>query len=286
MRDLAGLTGLGWDTIKRIVKNTMSTEASKVDLKSVKFLANDELSLGKLHKFITIVIDWESGEVLHVAKGWGENALRPFFRLLRRAKARIQAVATDLSAAYAAAVIKNLPGAALVADRFHVVKLMNEKIDELRRALQREADVMGRKLIKDTRYLLLRGRENLSRDRLPDLEEALKLNKPLSQAYYLREDLRAMWNFPNLAQMTAFFDDWCRRATETGVPLLASIAKTLRVFRSAILNGWIFPISNGKLEGINNKIGAMQRMHYGLRDFKFLSLRSLTQHKAKHTFCG
>jgi len=286
MTDLANLTGLGWDTIKRIVKGAMTKEAAGVDLKQVKFLAIDEVYLGKLHKFITIVIDWDSGQVLYVAKGRGENALRPFFRRLRRAKADIRAVATDLSAAYAAAVRKNLPHALLVADRFHVIKLMNEKIDDLRRALQREADIMGRKVIKGTRYLLLRGRENLHPDRLPDLEEALRLNKPLSQAYYLKEDLRAMWSFPDIGQMTIFFDDWCRRATETGVPLLASLAKTLRGFRSAILNGWVYPISNGKLEGINNKIGAMQRMHYGLRDFEFLSLRILTLHKAKHTFCG
>jgi len=286
MADLGKMTGLGWDTIKRIVKETMRKEAAKVDLKAVKFLAIDEVYLGKLHKFITVVIDWESGQVLYVAKGRGENALRPFFRRLRRAKADIRGVATDLSAAYAAAVRKNLPDALLVADRFHVIKLMNEKIDELRRALQREADTMGRRAIKGTRYLLLRGRENLPPDRLPDLEEALKLNKPLSLAYYLKEELRAIWSFHDIAQMTAFFDDWCRRAAEAGVPLLASIAKTLRGFRSAILNGWVYPISNGKLEGINNKIGAMQRMHYGLRDFDFLSLRILTLHNTKHTFCG
>jgi len=110
--------------------------------------------------------------------------------------------------------------------------------------------------------------------------------KPLSLAYYLKEELRAMWSFPDIAQMSSFFDDWCRRAADAGVPLLASLAKTLRGFRSAILNGWVYAISNGKLEGINNKIGAMQRMHYGLRDFEFLSLRILTLHKAKHTFCG
>lgn len=286
LADLSKITGLGWDTVKRIVAAAMRKEAEEVDLKKVRFLAIDEVYLGKLHKFITVVIDWESGQVLYVAKGRGENALRPFFRRLRRAKADIHAVATDLSAAYAGAVIKNLPNALLVADRFHVIKLMNQKIDELRRALQREADVMGRKVIKGTRYLLLRGRENLPASRVPDLEEALKLNEPLSQAYYLKEELRALWSFQDISVMTKFFDDWCRRARETGVTVLVSIAKTLNAFRSAILNGWVYPISNGKLEGINNKIGAMQRMHYGLRDFDFLSLRILTLHKAKHTFCG
>ncbi len=224
--------------------------------------------------------------MLYIAKGRGENALRPFFRQLRRAKADIQAVATDLGAAYAAAVVKNLPGAVHIADRFHIIKLMNEKIDELRRALQREADIMGRKAIKGTRYLLLRGRENLHPNQLPKLEEALKLNEPLSLAYYLKEELRQLWCFNDIRKMTAFFDDWCCRVAEIGIPLLVSLAKTFRRFRSSIINAWTYPISNGKIEGINNKIGAMQRLHYGLRDFNFLSLRILTLHRAKHTFCG
>jgi len=286
LKDAAGLAGVGWDTVKRIFKSDMAKEATRANLKEVKFLAIDELYLGRLHKFITIVIDWRSGRVLYVARGRGENALRPFFRKLRIAKADIKAVATDLGAAYAVAVIKNLPGALPVADRFHIIKLMNEKIDELRRAIQREAGIMGRNAIKGTRYLLLRGRENLAPERLPDLEEALKLNKPLSIAYYLKEELRTLWSFHDIGCLTAFFDDWCRRAAGTGIPLLASFAKTLRGFRSAILNGWVYGISNGKLEGINNKIGAMQRIHYGLRDFHFLSLRILTLHRAKHTFCG
>lgn len=286
LKDVSSLAGVGWDTVKRIFQKDMSKEAARINLKEVHYLSIDEVYLGRLHKFVTIVIDWESGRVLYVAKGRGENALRPFFRRLRKAKATVKAVATDLSAAYAAAVIKNLPGTLLVADRFHIIKLMNEKIDKLRRALQREAGIMERRTIKGTRYLLLRGRENLSPDRMPDLEEALKLNKPLSIAYYLKEELRTLWSYHDIGQMTLFFDDWCSRAEESGILILASFAKTLRGFRSAILNGWVYRISNGKLEGINNKIGAMQRTHYGLRDFQFLSLRILTLHRAKHIFCG
>lgn len=286
LQDVGRLAGLGWDTVKRIFCRDMEREVAAINLSRVELLAIDEVYLGRLHKFITLVIDWESGRVLHVAKGRGENALVPFFRKLRRAKARIKAVATDLSAAYAAAVIKNLPKALLVADRFHVIKLMNERIDQLRRALQREADIMGRRVIKGTRYLLLRGRENLDPARLPELQEALRLNEPLSIAYYLKEELRQLWNLRSIEKMAALFDDWCRRAAEAGIPLLASLARTLQSFRSAILNGWVYPISNGKIEGINNKIGAMQRLHYGLRDFHFLSLRILSLHRAKHTFCG
>jgi transposase len=286
MADVAAFLHLGWDTVKRIFSDDMEREAKKINLREVEFLGIDEVYLGKLHKFVTIVIDWKTGRILHVAKGRGENALRPFFRRLRLGKARIKAVATDMGAAYAAAVIKNLPGADLVIDRFHVVKLMNEKIDALRRALQREADAMGQRVIKGTRYLLLRGKENLSPERLPDLEAALKLNEPLSIAYYLKEELRTLWGHRDIQQMTAFLDDWITRAKESGISVLSTFAKTLLAFRPAILNWAKHPISNGKLEGINNKIGAMQRLHYGLRDFHFLSLRLLTLHRAKHSFCG
>lgn len=286
MADVAAFLHLGWDTVKRIFSADMGREAEKVNLREVEFLAIDEVYLGRLHRFVTIVIDWKSGRILHVAKGRGENALRPFFRRLRLARARIKAVATDMAAAYASAVIKHLPGADLVIDRFHVIKLMNEKIDQLRRALQREAGVMGRRAIKGTRFLLLRGKENLSPERLPDLQAALELNQPLSVAYYLKEELRTLWGYRDIEAMAAFLDDWIRRAMESGIAPLATFAKTLLAFRPAILNSAKHPVSNGKLEGINNKIGAMQRVHYGLRDFQFLTLRLLTLHRAKHSFCG
>lgn len=130
------------------------------------------------------------------------------------------------------------------------------------------------------------GKENLSPERLPDLEAALKLNEPLSIAYYLKEELRMLWSYRKIEEMAVFLDDWIKRAMESGIALLATFAKTLLAIRSAILNSAKHPISNGKLEGINNKIGAMQRVHYGLRDFHFLSLRLLTLHRAKHNFCG
>jgi len=99
LRDAASVAGVGWDTVKRIFQNDMAKEAARINLKEVELLAIDELYLRRLHKFITIVIDWQRGRVLYVAKGRGEDALRPFFRRLRIAKAKIKAVATDLSAA-------------------------------------------------------------------------------------------------------------------------------------------------------------------------------------------
>jgi hypothetical protein len=96
--------------------------------------------------------------------------------------------------------------------------------------------MFGRKAIKGTRYLLLRGKENLSPERLPDLEAALKLNEPLSIAYYLKEELRTLWSYRKIEEMAVFLDDWIKRAMGSGIALLATFAKTLLAFRSAILN--------------------------------------------------
>ena len=105
----------------------------------------------------------------------------------------------DMSQAYISAVSSNLPHATIVFDHFHVIKLMNEKLTELRRDLYREAtDLLQKDVLKGTRWLLLKNPENLRDDRneRARLEEALSLNKPLATAYYMKEDLRLLWSLP------------------------------------------------------------------------------------------
>src|SRR4029077_12841711 len=98
-------------------------------------IAIDEIHLGKRHRFITLVLDLDSGAVVFVGDGKGAEALKPFWKRLKAAHAKIRAVATDMSPAYVSAVLENLPEARLVFDRFHVMKLLNEKLTELRREL-------------------------------------------------------------------------------------------------------------------------------------------------------
>lgn len=133
---------------------------------------------------------------MFVGQGKGSKALDPFWRRLRSSGAKVQAVATDLSRAYIQAVTENLPKATLVFDRFHIVKLLNEKLSELRRELYREAvDRLQKQVLKGTRWLLLKHPENLDPERNEHrrLEEALVLNRSLAIAYYLKEDLRQFW---------------------------------------------------------------------------------------------
>ena len=150
----------------------------------------------------------------------------------------------------------------LVFDRFHIVKLMNEKLSQLRRDLQREAEeTLHKDVLKGTRWLLLKvpGHLNTDGNEHQRLHEALKLNESLATAYYLKEDLRQIWEQPNRNQAAIFLNDWCRRARASGIRVLQTMAITLEGHRTGILNWYRYPISTGPLKGTNNKIKTMKR---------------------------
>ncbi len=172
---------------------------------------------------------------------------------------------------------EHLPNAALVFDRFHIVKLTNEAINEVRRGIKRTLDLTGRKAIKGERYLLLRGRENLSVAQQPTLEEALKLNEPLSQAYYLKEDQRELWKQPTYAEASSYLQDWICRTLRVELQPIRRLAETLLMHAKNILNYYLHPITSGKMEGINNKTERLTRVAYGHRNSEFLHLRILFQ---------
>jgi transposase len=289
IRDVAVHLNVSWDVIKDIQKRDLSHRFAKPKLKHLRRIAIDEIAVAKGHRYLTVVMDLESGAVVFVGDGKGADALKPFWKRLRPSKAVIEAVAMDMSAAYRGAVSARLPGARIVFDRFHVAKLFNEKLSDLRRALHREAtDVMHKEVLKGTRWLLLKNPENLDpeKDEKRRLEEALALNKPLATAYYLKDDLRRFWEQPGKRFATAFLDGWLRRAEAPGIKVLRQMAKTLAAHRSGLLAYYDVMITSGPLEGTNNKIKTMERQAYGFRDREFFKLKILAIHETKYELVG
>jgi transposase len=164
--DLAAITGLGWDTVKDIVKARLEKDCGHPRLKELKRLSIDEIYVGRRRKFYTLVIDLDSGRIVWVAHGRGGDSLRKFWRALRLRQSRIEAVSMDLSPADWSAVLEHLPEAAIVFDRCHITKLVNEKLDDLRRAMVREATGLMKQSVKGVRYLLLMRRDNVDESRL------------------------------------------------------------------------------------------------------------------------
>ncbi len=289
IRVVAKHLDVGWDMIKDIQKRDLSRRFAKPKLKHLRHLAIDEVSIAKGHRYLTVVVDLDSGAVVFVGDGKGANALKPFWKRLRGSKAKIEAVAMDMSAAYREAVSTHLRQAVIVFDRFHVMKLFNEKLSELRRALHREAtDVMQKKVLKGTRWLLLKAAENLDeeKDEKGRLNEALALNKSLAVAYYLKEDLRQFWEQPGKKFGTLFLDGWIKRAEASGIKMLQQMAKTLAAHRSGLLAYHDVMITSGPMEGTNNKIKTMKRQAYGFRDKEFFKLKILAIHESKYELVG
>ena len=194
-----------------------------------------------------------------------------------------------MSPAYISAVLTHVPEATLVFDRFHVTKLYNDGLSDLRRKLYHEAtDLMQKQVIKGTRWLLLKNPENLDQDRqeAERLNEALRLNQPLALAYYLKEDLRQFWEQPSKTAAAAFLEDWIARAQTAGIPFLRRFSKTLALHRRGLLAYYDYPISTGPLEGTNNKIKTMQRQAYGFRDQEFFKLKILALHETRYALVG
>jgi len=286
LRDVAELTALDWDTVKEIAKRRLRRDYGRINLKGVRYLSIDEIYVGRRRGYYTLVMDIESGRILWVRAGRGKAGLQGFWTRLKRSRVQIRAVAMDMSGAYWSAVVEGLPGAALVFDRFHIIQLMNQRLDDLRRELVREAEGPLKMVIKGTRYLLLTRATNLAEDQLPKLERALKLNEPLSQGWYLKEELTLLWEQESYADMNRFLSQWCDRASLTGVSQLQKMAKTLQVHRRGILNWWTHPINNGRMEGTNNKIKTLNRQAYGYRDEEFFILKLLGLHESRYTLTG
>jgi len=288
IQDVAEHLLLSWDTVKDIQARHLKRRFGKPKLGKLKQIAIDEINIGKGHRYLTVVLDLLSGAVVFVGDGKGVDALKPFWKRLRRAHAKIEAVATDMSAAYIRAVRENIRRAVHVFDHFHVIKLFNEKLSALRRQLFHALTAQGQRLLKGVRWLLLKNPENLdpTKKEPQRLQRALKLNEPLALAYYLKEDLRQIWMQPRKHMARLVLKDWLASARSSGIRILEQFADTLEEHQEGVLNYYDYRISTGPLEGTNTKIQLVKRQAYGFRDHEFLKLKILGIHETKYALVG
>lgn len=248
----------------------------------------DEFATRKGHIYKTIVVDLDTGRIIHVGEGKGKEALRGFWKRVRRNKVKITTVTSDLSAAFIASVMENAPNAVHVYDKFHVSKLVNDVVDTVRRQVYaQETDLEKRSLIKGARWLLLRkDRDIFDDEKKMRLENILQTNTPLFHAYYLKEDLDQIWMQRSKQEAEKQLFYWCQRAKETQLTPFIKVANTLMARRSGILAWYHAPVTNAMLEGINNKIKVMKRRAYGYRDEQYFNLLLLGLHDKTNAIRG
>ena len=269
---IANYFGLHWTTVKDIEKQHLKKKYKTVSLVGVRVIGIDEIYVGK-NGYLTIVRDLDSGAVLHVGTGKGGDSLSEFSQRLKRSRCQIKTVAVDLSAAYTSWINDHLSEATIVYDHFHVIKLMNDKLDKIRRRTMSELQDEQKKILKNKRWLLLKNVENLDPDSETNLSELRETYKELGDASILKESLRNIYSIvPDRYMASVAFEDWCKLAIDTGIRELKTMAKTITSHLQGILAYWNDRISSAAMEGFNNKIRWLTRQAYGYRDeeyFKF-----------------
>lgn len=283
---VAVFLGVGWDLVKMVVARDLERKLQRRRLGRVRYLAIDEFAFRKGRHYITLVIDLETGIVLHAAPGKGAEAVLPFLWRLRRANAPVAAVALDMARPYQAAVRTALPRADIVFDPYHVMALANRALDDTRRDVCRQLDSPDRPAIKGTRFLLLRGLESLTASQLEKLMLLMEINQPIYTAYLLKEDLRRFWDCPDRVAAQELLADWLDRAIESGLPHFLRLALILIRHLDGLLAYFGHRISSGPIEGLNNKIKTLKRQAYGYRDMDFFLLRVLFIHESIYTITG
>lgn len=280
IRTVARWFGLDWKTVKAVDFQHLRAALGPEDFSGVTVLAMDEFAIQKGHRYATVVIEPQRKRVLWVGRGRSRAEVRPFFELLgEQGCSRIRAVAMDMNSAYDLEVRQHCPQAEVVYDLFHVVaKYGREVIDRVRvdEANRLRTDKPARRVVKTSRWLLLRNRENVPGDQILRLDELLAANKALLTVYLLKDDLKQLWRYRRRGWAMKAWKSWKRRALRSGLAPLRHFVRCLEPYLPGILAHCRWPLGTNLLEGINNRIKVIKRVAYGFRDdaYFFLKIRA------------
>ena len=270
------LTGLHWHTIKTLDKRRLQSTFGTFEPGDVRRLVMDEFALHKGHRYATVIMDAERTRVLWVGLGNSRQAIRPFFELLGERCQQIEAVAMDMNTAFDLEVKQHCPRAEVVYDLFHVVARYGRDVIDRIRVDQANAlrhDKPARQVVKQSRWLLLRNRENLKEDHAVRLQELLAANQPLATVYVLKDALKEVWYAPSVREGWLRWRAWLRHARESGLAPLQRFARNLQRYARGILASARFHMHTSLLEGVNNRIKVIKRMAYGFRDVDYFFLK-------------
>jgi transposase len=259
------LMRIAWTTVGKIIQRVVSRELGDADrLDNLRVIGIDELSYRRHHEYITIVVDHVRGVVVWAARGKSADTLKQFFDALgpeRRAK--LESVTIDMSAAYIKAVEEAVPEATIIFDRFHVQKLANEAVDEVRRDEVREAEPEDKKALKRTRWPLLKNPWNLTDFEDKKLADLEKTNQRIYRGYMLKEGLVGVLECSSILMAGWKLDEWQTWASRSRLKPFVKLAKTIRKHRDGILEYVRERLNNGRVEGLNSKARTITRRSYG-----------------------
>lgn len=276
-KEVARLERIHEHTVKDLDKVYMAKQLAQTGTPSPRAIGIDELSIRKGHDYRIIVSDLEKGRPIWVGgSGRKEEDLDLFFAQLGPKKTqRIELAVMDMWKAFKSSTVKNAPQAQIIYDKFHILRHLNDALDEVRRQEYHRLSGKNRSYIKGHRYTLLSGWENLTLDGQQSLKKLFRANKRLNVAYLLKESFGELWSYNTPGWARRFFDNWRESLKWQRLPSFEKFAAMVDRNWEGIAS-YCQPenkVSLGMVEGINNKIRVLQRRAYGYRDEEYLKLK-------------
>jgi transposase len=280
---------LSWQTVAELFHVTWANVFASVEyvvefglkhrcLDGIKAIGIDEIQYRLGHQYLTLVyqIDEGSRRLLYIAKDRSEESLRGFFERLGETRSQlVEVVCSDMWKPYLNVIAEMASNALNILDRFHIMKKFNEAIDNVRRKEARQLEEDGYEpILKNSRWLLLKNPANQKASQLAQLAELLKYNLKTVRAYLLKQAFQQFWEYTSTYWAEQFLQQWTKRAMYSRIDELKALARMLRTHQHLILN-WFETkerLSNGIVEGFNNKAKLTMKKAYGFKQYKTLRI--------------
>ena len=280
VQDVAKEVHLDWHTVKELDKQYMAAQLRRAGRPAPKAIGIDEISIRKGHTYRIVVSDLIRGRPIWFGgEDRSEASMQQFYDWLGEKKAKgIRLAVMDMWKPFRNATNNRAPQAAILFDKFHVMRHLNAALDKVRKSEYARLQGKDRRYIKGQKYVLLTRQENLTLDGRKSLKTLLAANRRINTAYLLKESFSQLWNYEREGWARRFFENWKTSLKWQRLKPYEKFAEMIERHWDGIA-AYCRPenkVSLGFVEGLNNKIRVIQRRAYGLRDEEYLRLKILT----------
>jgi transposase len=267
---VAELLRVAWRSVGRMVTRVAQEAGQDIDrLEGLRRIGIDEISHRRGHRYLTVVVDHDTGRLVWAAPGHDEQTLEHFFAALGEDRAsQLTHVSADAATWIANTVARRCPAAVLCLDPFHVVRWATDALDEVRRqtwnAARRDGQPALARELKGARFALWKNPEDLTVRQRGKLARVAQVNQHLYKAYLLKEELRLVFKLKG-ARAVALLDAWLSWARRCRIPAFVTLARSITDHRAGIQATLLHGLSNGLVESVNTKLRLLTRIAFGFR---------------------
>jgi len=272
--DVCEITGIDWKTAKKIDKYYIEKRMIKLDHITPRRIGIDEIAYDKGHKYLTIVRDLDLNGIIWIGLDRKEATLDWFFYELGDFKSnQLKVAVVDMWDPYIASLKKNCPNVQIIIDKFHLIKKVNEALDEVRKVEFAKASERERFYMKKKRFMILKREKNLNEKQKENLKELMDRNETLYTAYLLKEQISDILDEDNVTKALDRLSHWKKNVYDSGIKSMIKINKTIKKYYYGIMNYFKHKFTNAQSEGFNNKINIVKRRAYGYWDLEYFILK-------------